>query len=302
MQHTPYRLLALLASSALVLTACGDDAAEPGGDTGADNGAETGGGAEESPTTAEGGAGGEGEGITIGIKFDQPGLGLMEGSEPSGLDVDVAKAVAEELGFSEDQITWEESPSAQRETLLETGQVDMVFATYSITDERKQKVQFAGPYFVAGQDLLVAADSEITGMDDLDGKLLCSVTGSTSAEKVKEEIPGVQLQEYATYSECVEQLSSGTIDAVTTDDTILAGFAAQDQYAGKLKVVGAPFSTENYGVGLPKDSDQCEEINEIINGLWEDGTMDQIVEDNLGPANYTPNAENNPPEAGGHCG
>ncbi len=143
------------------------------------------------------------------------------------MDVDVAKAVVEALGMTEDDITWKESPSAQRETLLETDQVDMIFATYSITDERKAKVQFAGPYFTAGQSLLVAADSDITGTDSLDGKVLCSVTGSTSAPKVKEEVPGVQLQEYGTYSECVSQLANGTIEAVTTDDAILAGFATR---------------------------------------------------------------------------
>jgi glutamate transport system substrate-binding protein len=294
MSSTSFRVAALAAATALVLSACGGD---DGGDD--DTGAPAGDGGSDSTTDA--GAGG-GEGITIGIKYDQPGLGLMEGSEPSGMDVDVAKAVAEKLGYSEDQITWAESVSAQRETLLETGQVDMIFATYSITDARKEKVQFAGPYFVAGQDLLVAADSDITGPDDLDGRLLCSVTGSTSAENVKEDVPGVQLQEYASYSECMEQLAGGTIEALTTDDTILAGFAAQDQYAGQFKVVGAPFSEELYGVGLPKESEDCEAINEAINELWEDGTMEQIVEDNLGAAGYTPNADLNPPEAGGHCG
>ena len=282
MQRNTFRIAALLAAGALALSACGGD----GDDT----------------ETTEGGGGDSDETLTVGIKFDQPGLGLKDGDNYVGMDVDVARAVAEELGFSEGQITFKESPSAQRETMLETGQVDMIVATYSITDTRKEKVQFAGPYFVAGQDLLVAADSDITGPDDLDGKLLCSVTGSTSAVNVQEAVPGVQLQEYGTYSECVEQLANGTVDALTTDDVILAGYAAQEQYAGQFKVVGAPFSEENFGVGLNKDDDRCEEINEILNGLWEDGTMDQIIEDNLGGADYTPNADNNPPEAGGNCG
>ncbi len=285
MNPSPFRIAAVLAASALVLSACGSEDAESGGS--ADAGASEGGGSSD--------------GVTIGIKYDQPGLGLQEGNEYSGMDVDVAKAVVEKLGMTEADITWQESPSAQRETLLETGQVDMIFATYSITDERKEKVQFAGPYFTAGQSLLVATDSDITGIDTLDGKLLCSVTGSTSQDKVKEEVPGVQLQEYSTYSECVSQLANGTINAVTTDDAILAGFAAQEQNAGKLKVVGETFSEERYGVGLPKDSDQCEEINTIIEGLWEDGTMETIISENLG-ADYQMNAELNPPEFGGDCG
>jgi len=284
MQRTSFRLAAVLAAGALALSACGSD----DGDSG-DDGDGTGAG------------GGSGDGITIGIKFDQPGLGLKEGNEYTGMDVDVARAVAEKLGFSEDQITFVESPSAQRETMLQAGQVDLIFATYSITDSRKESVQFAGPYFVAGQDLLVAQDSDIAGPADLDGKILCSVTGSTSAENVKAEVPGVQLQEYGTYSECVEQLSNGTIDAVTTDDVILAGFAAQEAYAGKLKVVGAPFSTENYGVGLNQDDDRCEDVNAALTELWEEGTMEQIIDDNVGAAGFTPNPETNPAEAGGHC-
>lgn len=289
MKRTSFRLAAVLAASALALSACGSSDSDSGsGDGGGDGEA------------AEGG-GDSSDGVTIGIKFDQPGLGLKEGENYSGMDVDVAKAVVSELGMSEDDITWKESPSAQRETLLETGQVDMVFATYSITDERKEKVQFAGPYFTAGQSLLVAADSDITSTEDLDGQVLCSVTGSTSAPNVKEEVPGVQLQEYGTYSECVSQLANGTIQAVTTDDAILAGFAAQEQYSGQLMVVGDTFSEERYGVGLPKDDERCEDINGIVEGLWEDGTMETIIADNLGE-DYEVDTEANPPEFGGDCG
>src|SRR5690606_37520784 len=282
MQRKTFRIAAVLAAGALALSACGGDG--------------------DDAEATEGGGGDSDDTLTVGIKFDQPGLGLKQGDEYVGMDVDGALAVADKLDYSEDQVTFKETPSAQRETMLETGQVDLIFATYSITDTRKEKVQFAGPYFVAGQDLLVAADSDIAGPDDLDGKFLCSVTGSTSAENVKAEVPGVQLQEYGTYSECVEQLANGTLDAVTTDDVILAGFAAQEQYAGNFKVVGAPFSQENYGVGLNKEDDRCEDINEALTELWEDGTMEQIIDDNLGAADYTPNADNNPPEAGGHCG
>ena len=140
--------------------------------------------------------------LKIGIKFDQPGLGLKEGEKYTGLDVDVATYIAGKLGTTADKITWIQAPSAQRETLIETGQVDLVVATYSITDARKEKVSFAGPYFIAGQDLLIRSDdTSITGPDSLGGKKLCSVTGSTSAQKVKDKYPDVQLQEFGTYSE-----------------------------------------------------------------------------------------------------
>lgn len=272
---TTLRLVAAGSIAALALTACGSDGGSESGS-------------------------GDGDGITIGIKFDQPGLGLKDGDTYKGMDVDVATAIAEKLGYDADQITWQEAPSPQREQLLKTGQVDMVVATYSITDKRKEEVSFAGPYFVAGQSLLVAADSDITGLNDtLDGKLVCSVTGSTSAQQIKDAVPGVELQEYETYSQCADLVANGTLDVLTTDDVILAGYANQAAYQGKLKLVGDTFSEEKYGIGLPKGSDQCEDINGYIKELWDDGTMEQIIADNLGDFDY--NKELNPPEAGGNC-
>jgi glutamate transport system substrate-binding protein len=271
---------AAAAAITLALTACGSDA----GDTGSDS-------------TASGSAGAGG--LKVGIKFDQPGLGLKKGSDYTGFDVDVAKYVAKELGTDAANITWVQAPSAQRETLLSTGQVDMVVATYSITDARKEKVSFAGPYFIAGQDLLVRADdTSITGPETLKGKKLCSVTGSTSAQKVKDAYPGVQLQEFATYSECLPALANKGVDALTTDDTILAGFASQPEYAGKFKVVGKPFSEEKYGVGLKKgDTATCEKVNAAISKMVADGSWQKALDANLGPAGYKPGTGNPPTPA-----
>jgi glutamate transport system substrate-binding protein len=267
-------MVAAAAVLALGLSACGSD----------------------DPDTGTGSGDSAASGLKVGIKFDQPGLGLKQGSEFTGMDVDVAKFIGKELGVDAADIEFIQAPSAQRETLIETGQVDMVVATYSITDARKEKVAFAGPYFVAGQDLLVRADdTSITGPDTLDGKKLCSVTGSTSAQKVKDTVPGVNLQEFATYSECVAALASGAIDALTTDDTILAGYAAQDQYKGKLKVVGQPFSEERYGIGLKKgDTAQCQKITDAINKMITDGAWQKAIDDNLGPAGYKAGAGNPP--------
>ena len=273
------RLIATAAAAgmALTLAACGGGAATP---------------------AATGGPAGE-DGIKIGIKFDQPGLGLREGDSYTGFDVEVAKFVAKELGHEEGDIEWIESPSAQRETLIETDQVDLIFATYSITDKRKERVSFAGPYFIAGQGLLVRADeADIKGQDTLGGKKLCSVTGSTPAQKIKDAYPDVELQEFGTYSECLPALLNGTIDAVTTDDTILAGFAAQQQYAGKLKLVGEPFTTENYGVGLKKgDTALCEKVNAAITKMVSDGAWEAAIEKTLGAADYTPGPGNPPTPA-----
>src|SRR6478752_2440672 len=131
---------------------------------------------------------GKGGTLTIGVKFDQPGLGLKSADGTmSGFDVEVAKYVAKKLGVEESGITWKETPSAQRETALQNQEVDFIVATYSITDKRKQVVDFAGPYFIAHQDLLVKSDNtSICGPNDLNGKLLCSVKGSTSAQRIKD--------------------------------------------------------------------------------------------------------------------
>ena len=137
----------------------------------------------------------------------------------------------QQLGYSEDKIEWKEAPSGQRETLIQNDQVKIIAATYSITDARKEKVDFAGPYLITGQKLLVRADNtDITGAESLqNNKKLCSVTGSTPAQRIKDEYAGVQLQQYDTYSACIEALKNGAIDAVTTDEVILAGYAAQSR-------------------------------------------------------------------------
>lgn len=236
-----------------------------------------------------GGSDDEGDGgkFKIGIKVDQPGLGLKNSDGSfSGFDVDMARYIAKGLGHDEDDIEFVEAVSANRETFLENGTVDMILATYSITDERKVKVDFAGPYYVAGQDLLVRSDeTDITGPDALDGKKLCSVTGSTSAQRVKDEYAKkVQLQEFDSYSKCVDALLGGQIDALTTDDIILAGFA--QQHPGELKVVGTTFSEENYGVGLKKGSADRDKINDLIEESFSDGAWEKAFNDNLGDSGY----------------
>lgn len=234
--------------------------------------------------------------IRIGIKFDQPGLGFKKSGTYVGFDVDVAKYIAKSLGYSEDQIIWKEAPSKQREAMLQNGDVDMILATYSITDDRKRVVSFAGPYFVAGQDLLVRkGETGINGPQDLNGKRLCSVTGSTSAVTVKEQFASkVQLMEQPGYAECATALLSGIVDAVTTDDIILAGLASASR--GRLRVVGKPFTVERYGVGIKKgDTKLASQINNAITEMIQDGSWKRAIDDNTKGVAYTPNAKYNPP-------
>ncbi|QNE74265.1 transporter substrate-binding domain-containing protein [Streptomyces finlayi] len=236
-----------------------------------------------------GSAGSGAETITIGIKFDQPGIGLKTpDGKYTGFDVDVATYVAKELGFEPGDIKWKEAKSADRETLLERGDVDFIAASYSINDEREKKVDFAGPYLLAHQDVLLRADDDsITKPEDLNNKKLCSVTGSTSAQNVKDDIaPQAQLQEYGGYSECLTGLENEIVDALTTDDSILAGYAAQDEFKGKFKLGGFKLSNENYGIGVKEGSDLKGKINTALEKMVSDGSWDQYVEKNFGPANY----------------
>ncbi|MGW0905343.1 glutamate ABC transporter substrate-binding protein [Streptomyces sp. NPDC002853] len=231
---------------------------------------------------------GGGKKITIGIKFDQPGVGLKTPDGYTGFDVDVATYVAKELGYEAGDIEWKETPSADRETALQRGDVKFIAASYSINEEREKKVDFAGPYLLAHQDLLVRSDDKISKGTDLNGKKLCSVTGSTSAQNVKKEIaPKAQLREYSTYSECIDGLGSSAVDALTTDDSILAGYAAQEQYKGKYKLAGLKLTNENYGIGIKKgDTKLKDQINKALEKMVSDKSWDKAVKKNFGPANY----------------
>ncbi|ROT32853.1 glutamate ABC transporter substrate-binding protein [Micromonospora sp. HM5-17] len=222
--------------------------------------------------------------LVIGVKSDQPGLGLQTGSTYEGFDIEIGKIIAKGLGVDESGIEWKTTVSANREPFIQQGTVDLVIATYTINDERKQKVSFAGPYFVAGQDLLVKADNTtITGPESLDGKTVCSVTGSTPAKRIQTDFPKAKLQQFDAYTKCLQPLLNGQVDAMTTDDIILAGYAAQEQYAGKLKVVGKPFSTEPYGIGLKKDDvEGCKKINEILTAAAADGSYKAAWDKTLG--------------------
>ncbi|MGV9267195.1 glutamate ABC transporter substrate-binding protein [Kitasatospora sp. NPDC003701] len=190
--------------------------------------------------------------LIIGAKSDQPFLGFedLASGDRSGFDIEIAKMIAADLGFTPQQIKWQTLVSSQREPAISKGQIDFYVGTYSINDERKKTVSFAGPYFIAGQDFLVKADNtSITGPESVNGKNICTATGSTSIKNIQQYSP--KITQFDTYSACVEKLMSGEVDAVTTDDAILKGYASK--YAGKLKVVGKPFTKENYGVGLNKD-------------------------------------------------
>ena len=222
--------------------------------------------------------------IKIGVKFDQPGISNKEpGSDaPVGFDDEIGKIIAAKLGIKAGDIEWVQTVSDNREKFLQDGPVDLVIASYSITDDRRKVVGQAGPYYVTGQQLLVRKDDAdtIKGPDDLKNAKVCSVEGSTSLARVQDEY-GAKPVPFATYSECVDQLKNKTVDAVTTDGAILLGYAAQDP--DNLEVVGDPFSEERYGVGYKKGAaGMCEFLNDTLTKAFEDGTWEDAFKSTLG--------------------
>jgi glutamate transport system substrate-binding protein len=211
--------------------------------------------------------------VRVGTKFDQPLFGLknLEG-KPEGFDVEIGKLIAGEMGIQADNIEWIETVSANREPFIQQDRVDFVVATYTINDKRKQVVDFAGPYYVAGQDIMVAKGNPlgIQGPEDLAGKKVCSVTGSTPAENIRTNYPEADLTEFDVYSKCAEALKNGQVEAVSTDNVILLGLISQDPEAFEL--VGKPFTKEPYGIGLKKgDTEFRNFINDTLEKAYADG-------------------------------
>nr|WSZ99344.1 glutamate ABC transporter substrate-binding protein [Streptomyces sp. NBC_00857] len=214
--------------------------------------------------------------LVVGVKEDQPYMGEKDPASGvySGFDIEIARMMSASLGFDPKTIRFRTIASANRETALQNGQIDYYVGTYTINDNRKKLVGFAGPYYLAGQSLLVRTDeNDIHGPQDLDGKRVCSAAGSTPYQRIQHDYPRVQLVGYDTYSVCVDNLLTFQVDAVTTDDTILQGYAAK--VPDELKVVGRPFSKEPYGIGVPRNDnalrialDDALAVNEK-NGNWQ---------------------------------
>ena len=272
-------MAASLAAVALVATACGD---------GDDDGTVTGGGQSSDtttgrPTFAAGTtmANLQSKGkIVVGVKFDQPGLGQKNPTtnKVEGFDIEIAKQIA--LGIFggspndiESKIEFREATTPNREVFLENNTVDMVVATYTINDARKQRIDFAGPYYIAGQDIMVAKGNPegIEGPEDLAGKTVCSVEGSTPAQRIRDEYPEAQLTTFDVYSKCADALANGQVQAVTTDNVILTGLVAGSN--GAFELVDNPFTEEPYGIGLAKGDDEFRNfINDVLEQSFEDGS------------------------------
>lgn len=220
--------------------------------------------------------------IVIGIKEDQPGFGMRDSmtGERSGFDIDMATWIAAELGFAEDKIEFLLVPSQSREQSLQNGDADLIIGMYTISDKRKDLVDFAGPYMADGQSILVRADNDsIKAEADLAGHKVCSITGSTPIQYIKENHPDAKTVEFDNMAQCVEALTSGQVDAVSTDQALLIGYTTL--VPGELKVVGDRFTEEGFGIGIAKGNDS---LRHYINALLTDNNavLESIFDANLG--------------------
>jgi glutamate transport system substrate-binding protein len=269
--------LAAVAAMSIGVAACGDSGSDKG--TGAGSKSFAAGSTMEKLNKAQK--------IKIGTKFDQPGFGLKGLSgKPEGFDVEISKAIVKELGIPADKIEWVETSSKVREDKIVNGDVDFIAATYTINDKRKERVAFAGPYYEAGQNIMVRKDdTSITGPDSFkDGtKKVCSVTGSTPAETIKKSVKdvGSQLVLFDTYDKCRDALKSKQVDAVTTDNVILAGYIDKDK--ASLQMAGENFTKEPYGIGVKKEDKAFRDfINDLLEKMFSDGRWKKAWDDTAG--------------------
>ncbi|TCP58240.1 amino acid ABC transporter substrate-binding protein (PAAT family) [Tumebacillus sp. BK434] len=214
--------------------------------------------------------------LVAGVKYDTNLFGLKDpaSGKVAGFDIDIAKALAKELTGDENKIEFKEVTSSTRIPMLNKGDIDIIIATMTITEKRREEVNFSDVYFQAGQSLLVKKGSDITGVDKLDGKTVLAVKGATSGKNVKEKAPGVKVLEFANYAEAFTALKSGKGDALTTDNSILLGMAAQDP---NYVLAGDPFSDEPYGIASKKGDDEfTKTLNDFLKGLKDSGEYNKI--------------------------
>lgn len=221
--------------------------------------------------------------LIVGVKYDTKLFGLKDPASGNveGFDVDMAHALAKSILGDESKVELKEVTSKTRIPMLNNGDVDMVIATMTITDERKKEVDFSDVYFQAGQSLLVKKGSPITGIQDVTADTtILAAKGATSIKNIEAKVPGVKVLEYDNYQDAFNALKAGQGDALTTDDAILYGMAAQDP---NYEVVGEPFTDEPYGIAVKKGQTALvEAINKGLTDMKADGSYNETYKKWIG--------------------
>jgi polar amino acid transport system substrate-binding protein len=231
--------------------------------------------------------------LTVGVDqntylfgFRDPSTGQLE-----GFDIDLAREIARDLFGDPNRIELRSVSTAERVPALTDHRVDLVVRTFSVTCERRRDVSFSSVYFTAAQRILAAKSSGINSASDLDGKRVCVTLGSDSADRLfalhlahPPTVLGV-----TNWTDCLVALQQGQVDAVSTDEPILAGLAAQD---ANLQVVGSPLGYEYYAVGVPHgQDDMVRYVNGVLDRIRGDGTWQRLYNaslSSLGPSTGPP--------------
>lgn len=215
--------------------------------------------------------------IIWGVKNDTRLFGLMniETRKVEGFDIDIAKALTEEMLGAEAEAEFIEVTSKTRIPLLKNGNIDAIIATMTISEERQKVVDFSDVYFAAGQSLLVKKGSSIKGIESLDETTtVLAVKGSTSAVNIREKAPKAHILELENYAEAFTALQSGQGDAMTTDNSILLGMAEENP---DFVLAGEIFTDEPYGIAINKGQESfVEAMNKALATIQENGVYDEI--------------------------
>ena len=199
-----------------------------------------------------------------------------------GFDAGLYQLLARYILGDETKYELTQVDSSTRESVLQSNQVDAVFATYSITPSRQEVISFAGPYYTSRQAVLVkAGNTEVTGVDSLAGKTVATQSGSTGPDILAEFAPEAVVQEFANDQEARLALEQGRVDAYVTDYTLLLNAIVKNP--GTYEIAGDTFGPEdNYGIGLPLDSDGVAFVNEFLKTIEENGTWAELWQISLG--------------------
>ena len=217
--------------------------------------------------------------LKAGVKYDVPPFGLNnpESGDVEGFDVDLAQYIADKLGV---ELKTREATSDNRIPLLVDGTIDLILSTMTITEERDLEIDFSEPYYVAHGDVLVPEGSDIQSLDDLNGKRVCTALGSTYADTIEKEAPQAELRLVDLYSECFDQIQTGAVDAVSTDNVILTGMKIQDP---SLQLLGLDYTTEPYGIGIPEgDTEMKQFVDDTLTEYVDSGAWQEAYDEWVG--------------------
>jgi len=218
--------------------------------------------------------------LRVGVKMDVPHFGYLnpETNIHEGLEIDIAKLIAKELLGDSNAVKLVGITAQTREAMLDNGELDMVIATYTITEERKKMFHFAGPYYQDAIGFMVLKGSAISNMNDLAGKTVGFAQFGTAESALTEEVAArgihIGFQKYASYPEVIAALLSGGVDAFAVDKSILTGYLTDE-----TAIIDETFRPQDYGIAIKKDNAALIKfVDDLIAKVQKDGQLEAIID------------------------